>query len=146
MMKPQGQVATMTTTSAATPSKYTISFLMVAGLQKIGKKLDHPHSKEARGPSTTDQTTTTREGACQAEDAVMTEAHSSLRIASTMTMTPIITQKIVQYSSNPTNLHIACTMTTTPTIAQKTAQYSSNPRGRWSKTPTSLHNNPHPEN
>jgi hypothetical protein len=46
MMKPQGQVATMTTTSAATPSKYTISFLMVAGLQKIGKNWTTPTAKK----------------------------------------------------------------------------------------------------
>jgi hypothetical protein len=83
---------------------------------KWEKNFGCPRKKGARGASTIDQTSTTREEACQA--AVTAEAHSSLCTA--------------------------CTTTTTPTIAQETTQYSFNPRERWSKTLASVCNNPHP--
>jgi hypothetical protein len=64
MMKLQGQLATMII-SVATLSKYTASTLTVVGLRKTGKRiLARPHKREAKGPSTTDQTNTIREEAC----------------------------------------------------------------------------------
>jgi hypothetical protein len=89
---------------------------MAVGLQKTGKRiLGHPRKKEVTRLLTTDQISTTREVASQVKVVVTAEAHSSLCTA--------------------------CTMEMILTIAQKTTQYSSNPRERWSKTPTSLHNN-----
>jgi hypothetical protein len=99
MTKLQDPPATMTT-SVATPSKYTTSIPMVVGLRKTGKRiLGYPQKKEIKGPSITDQTSITSEGACQVEAAVATEAHShsSLCIACTMAMIPTT----AQYSDIP---------------------------------------------
>jgi hypothetical protein len=64
-MKLQDQLITMTTTSAGTPSKYTTSIPTIVSLRKTEKRiLSHPRKKGVRGPSTTSQTNTTREGAC----------------------------------------------------------------------------------
>jgi hypothetical protein len=53
MMKPQDQPAT-TTTSATTSSMFAASTLMVAGVQKTGKRiLGDPIKKGAKGPSST---------------------------------------------------------------------------------------------
>jgi hypothetical protein len=96
VMKLQGQLTTMII-SAATPSKYTTSTLMVEGLRKIGRKISsHPRKRDAKGPSIIDQTYTTREGACQAEAVVAVEAHThtSLCTAYTMTAKSTFAQKI----------------------------------------------------
>jgi hypothetical protein len=74
----------------------TTSILVAAGLRRIGKRiLGHPHKKEVREPLTIEQTSTTKkgEGACQVEAEVIVKAHSNLRIACTMAMTPTTTQK-----------------------------------------------------
>jgi hypothetical protein len=99
--KPQGQPTT-TTISAATLSKYTSLTLT---------------TNQARGLSTTNQISITREGACQAESAVTVEARTHSK------------------------LYNVCTMVMTPTITQKIAPSSSNPKERWSRTPSSPHNN-----
>jgi hypothetical protein len=67
--------------------------------------------------SITKQITTTKEGACQAGAEVTAEAHSSLCTI--------------------------CAMAVTQTIAQRIVQSSYNPKQKWSKTTTSLHDNPH---
>jgi hypothetical protein len=77
--------------NAATSSKYTSSILMAADLQRIGKRiLDYPCKKEASGLSITDQVSTVRKGACQAEATVVDEACtlSSLCIVCTTTVKP----------------------------------------------------------
>jgi hypothetical protein len=107
-------------TTTATPIKCTTLIPMVVSLWKTRKRIfSHPHKKGVRRPSTTGQTSIAREGARQAE----------------------VVAEIYSYSS----LCTACTMTVIPITAQKIVRYSSNPRQRWSKTPTSLHNNHHPE-
>jgi hypothetical protein len=83
--------------NAATPSKYTSSILMAADLQRIGKRiLDHPCKKEASGLLITDQVSTARKGACQAEATVVAKACtlSSLCIVCTTTVKLTIAQKI----------------------------------------------------
>jgi hypothetical protein len=110
----------MTTKSTITPSMSIALILMVARLQKTRKRiLGHPRKKGARGPLTTEQTSTTKEEASQAEDVAVAETHSSL--------------------SN------VCTMAMIPTTTRKIAPYSSNPKRRWSKVATNLCINPHPE-
>jgi hypothetical protein len=121
MMKAQSQLATMRI-SALTPSKYTSSTPMVVSLWKTEKRiLGHLHKKEVRGPSSTGQTSTIRDGVCQAKAAVEAETHAHK------------------------SFHTVCTMAVTPTTAQKIAPYSLSPKERWSKTPSSLRNNHHPE-
>jgi hypothetical protein len=86
MMKLQGWHTTMTD-STITPSTLIALILMVPGLQKTRKRiLGHPRKKGAIGPSTTEQTSTTKEEACQAEDEAMAKIHSSLHTACTMAM------------------------------------------------------------
>jgi hypothetical protein len=83
--------------NATTSSKYTSSILMAADLQRIGKRiLDHLRKKEVSGLSITDQVSTVRKGACQAEATVVAEACtlSSLCIVCTTIVKPTITQKI----------------------------------------------------
>jgi hypothetical protein len=95
MTKPQDQPTTMIATSAGTPSKYTTSILMAGDPKKIGKRISgHPRKKGVRGPSTTGQTNTTRDGASQAKVVIMVVAHLSLRTACTMTTIPTTAQKI----------------------------------------------------
>jgi hypothetical protein len=104
MTKPQGQPNTITI-NILTPTMYTSSTPMAVGLQKTGKRiLGHLYKKEARGPLITDQISTAKEGACQAEATVAAEAHTH------------------------TSLHTACTTVAKLTISQKTAPYSSNPK------------------
>jgi hypothetical protein len=104
--------------SVATPSRYTTLTPTAVDLRKTGKGiLAHPYKREAKGPSTTDQTNTIREGACQAEAVVMADTHTHI------------------------SLRTACTAVAKPAIAEKTAPYSSNPKEKWSKTPSNLHTN-----
>jgi hypothetical protein len=73
---------------------------MVVGLWKIGKRISgHLHKKETRGPLSTGQTSTIKEGVCQAEAMVEAKAHthSSLSTACTMAVTPTTAQKIAPY-------------------------------------------------
>jgi hypothetical protein len=96
MTKLQDLPITMTTGSTATPSMSTTSIPAAAGLHRIGKRiLGHPHKKEVREPLTIEQTSTTKKGggACQVEAEVTVKAHSTLRIACTMAMTPTTAQK-----------------------------------------------------
>jgi hypothetical protein len=71
---------------------------MVVGLRKTGKRiLCHLSKRGKRELLIIEQITTAKEGACQAEAAATSKAHSSLYISCIMATTQTITQKIAQF-------------------------------------------------
>jgi hypothetical protein len=85
--------------TTTTQRMLTTSIQPTADLWTSGRKLTGRRRRRGRiEPLTIGQISMTKEGACQAGDVTVVEAHSSLHIVCTTKMTSIITLKIAHYS------------------------------------------------
>jgi hypothetical protein len=98
MMKLQDQHITMITGNTTIPSMSIALISMVVGLYKIGKRtLGHLCKKRSQRIFNHRTNQYNQRGSCQVKAMVTAEAHSRLRTACIMVVTPTTTQKTAPY-------------------------------------------------